>query len=190
MRILVLISGNGSNLQRLIDNVHNNDNVQGEIVGVISNKKHAYGLTRAENVKIQTDVVEDTYTERNITYRKNNVRYEEDLCQLIDFYSPDLIVLAGWMYIMGDIVLNKYSNRMINLHPALPNSYVGAHCIEQAWESYQKGEIMETGVMTHWVTKDLDRGDCIQSLRIPIHGCNNLSDLKERICKFDRMFLR
>ena len=186
MRILVLISGNGSNLQRLIDNVHNNDNVQGEIVGVISNKKHAYGLTRAENVKIQTDVVEDTYTERNITYRKNNVRYEEDLCQLIDFYSPDLIVLAGWMYIMWDIVLNKYSNRMINLHPALPNSYVGAHCIEQAWESYQKGEIMETGVMTHWVTKDLDRGDCIQSLRIPIHGCNNLSDLKERICKFEQ----
>ena len=186
MRILVLVSGNGTNLQRLIDRVHNNEQVDAEIVGVISNKKGVQALTRAEEANIQTDVVLETYMERSVMYRKDKSQYEKELCQVMEFYSPDLVVLAGWMRVMGEKVLEEYSTRMINLHPALPNSFVGAYCVEKAWEAYKKGEINETGVMTHWVTKDLDRGDCIQSLRIPIHGCKNLSELKERVSSFEK----
>lgn len=186
MRILVLVSGNGTNLQRLIDRVHNNEQVDAEIVGVISNKKGAQALTRAEKANIQTDVVLETYMERSVMYRKDKLQYEKELCQVMEFYSPDLVVLAGWMHVMGEKVLEEYSTRMINLHPALPNSFVGAYCVEKAWEAYKRGEINETGVMTHWVTKDLDRGDCIQSLRIPIHGCKNISELKERVSSFEK----
>ena len=91
--IIVLISGNGTNLQRLIDRVHIDENVNGEIVGVISNKKDAYGLTRAEHANIQTDVVEEFFIERNIAHYKNRNKYDEELEQVMDFYKPDLVVL-------------------------------------------------------------------------------------------------
>lgn len=189
MRILVLISGNGTNLQRLIDRIHIDQNVRGEIVGVISNKKGVMGLKRAEEGNIQTDVVEDSFVERNITYQKMSDRYEEELCQVMDFYNADLVVLAGWMRIMGKRVLEKYGGRMINLHPALPGSFIGANCIRDAWEEYVRGTITDTGVMTHWVTENLDRGDCIQSIRIPIQGCESLNQLKGRVAIYERDIL-
>ena len=189
MRILVLISGNGTNLQRLIDNVHADETVRGEIVGVISNNNDAYGLTRAKNSGIQTDVVADTFVVREITHQKSRDKYDQELMQVMDFYSADLIVLAGWMRILGSTLVHKYAGRIINLHPALPNSFVGAHCIRDAWEEYQKGNITETGVMTHWVSDELDRGDCIQSIRVPIHGCDTFDGLKERMSVYEKDLL-
>ena len=189
MRILVLISGNGTNLQRLINNVHNNNTVHGEIVGVISNNKDAYGLTRAKSANIQTNVVADTFVEREITYQKNREKYDLELLQVMDAYNADLIVLAGWMRILGNTLVHKYGGRMINLHPALPNSFVGANCIRDAWEEYQRGNITETGVMTHWVSDELDRGDCIQSIRVPIHGCDTRDALKSRLNVYEQDLL-
>ena len=144
MRIIVLISGNGTNLQRLIDRIHIDENVNSEIVGVISNKKDAYGLIRAEHANIQTDVVEEFFIKHNIAHHKNRDKYDEELEQVMDFYKPDLVVLAGWMRIVGRKLVSLYEGRMINLHPALPNSFVGANCIQDAWDTYTKGTITET----------------------------------------------
>ena len=108
MRIVVLVSGNGSNLQRLIDNVHKNENVNGNIVGVISNKEKAYGLERAQQANIPTQYI--SYSCSKITpdvfYRKTRNEFESDLCDALASYEPDLIVLAGWMHIMGKRVLD------------------------------------------------------------------------------------
>ena len=185
----VLISGNGTNLQRLIDRVHIDENVNSEIVGVISNKKDAYGLTRAEHANIQTDVVEEFFIERNIAHYKNRNKYDEELEQVMDFYKPDLVVLAGWMRIMGKNLVNLYAGRMINLHPALPGSFVGGDCIQDAWYAYKNRTITETGVMTHWVIEELDKGDYIQSMRVPIYGCNSFDELKERMNVFEKDIL-
>ena len=191
MRIVVLVSGNGSNLQRLIDSVHKNENVNGNIVGVISNKENAYGLERAQQANIPTQCISYLYSKTipDVYYRKTRDEFESDLCDALASYEPDLIVLAGWMHIMGKRVLDQYSSMMINLHPALPNTFVGTHCIEKAWGEYVNGKITETGVMVHWVTSDLDKGDCIQSLRIPIHGCNSVEDLTERIQCYEKDIL-
>lgn len=189
MRILILISGNGTNLQRLIDRVHINEMIRGEIVGVISNNEDAYGLTRSKHANIQTDVVADSFVERGITYQKKRDKYDQELMQVVESYNADLIVLAGWMRILGSAFVNKYAGRMINLHPALPNSFVGANCIRDAWEEYQKGNITETGIMTHWVSDELDRGDCIQSVRVPIHGCDTIDALKSRMNVYEQDLL-
>ena len=189
VRILVLVSGNGTNLQALIDNVHLSDKVNAEIVGVISNNTDAYGLERARNANIKTEVVNMYYKEHNTSFIKNRQKYENELCSVMNSFSPDLVVLAGWMHVLGRDLLETFHNKIINLHPALPGSFVGQNCIDKAWEAYQKNQIHETGVMTHWVIPEVDKGDYIQCMRIPIYGCNTLDDLKQRINTYERNLL-
>ena len=189
MKILVLISGNGTNLQALIDNIHLNKEDDGIIVGVISNNAEAYGLTRAEENDIPTNIVSMKFPAHNMIVTKTREVYEQELLSVMNSYNADLIVLAGWMYILGNTILMRYSDKIINLHPALPGSFVGANCIKKAWDAYRNNEITETGIMTHWVIPEVDKGDPIQTMRIPIVGCDNLQDLKQRINDYERDLL-
>ena len=158
-KILVLISGNGSNLQHLIDN---SKNMKYKIVGVISNKKNAYGLERAKNNNIPN--VYFPYIRKEISREK----YDEKLANyILNNYDFNLIILAGWMHIFSNNFLKKIKN-IINLHPALPNQFPGKNAIHSAYKSFKNNNISKTGIMVHRVTDILDKGEIIRFKDIPI----------------------
>ncbi|CAO3688829.1 unnamed protein product [Umbelopsis vinacea] len=176
-RIVVLISGSGTNLQALIDATQSGD-LKAEIAAVISNKQAAYGLKRAEAAGIPTKVFS---LKRFKDQGKTRVDFDLHVAQSIAEIKPDLIVLAGWMHILSPEFLQFFPNNVINLHPALPGQFDGAHAIERAYDAFKKGEITETGVMVHKVIAAVDQGQVILQQPIPIYESDKLEDLENRI---------
>lgn len=180
-RIAVLISGNGSNLQAIIDAIAKGSLTdKAHIVQVISNKKDAYGLIRAQQVAIPTTVVTlKTFTEAG----KSREDYDAYLAEfLIVNVQPDIVVLAGFMHVLSSAFLDRLKRiAIINLHPALPGEFDGTHAIERAYQAYQEGKITETGVMIHRVVAEVDRGEVIIVEKVPIMKEDGLEDLKHRI---------
>lgn len=125
-RIVVLISGNGSNLQAIFDAI-NSKTLNGQIVLVVSNKKSAYGITRATQAEIPTLVFPlKSYKDLG----KTRIEYDIDLAKKIKEYNPNLIVLAGWMHILSEEFLNLFKDiNIINVHPALPNQFDGIYIL-------------------------------------------------------------
>jgi formyltetrahydrofolate-dependent phosphoribosylglycinamide formyltransferase len=120
-RIIELISGNGSNLQAIIDAI-NSKTLEGQIVLVISNKTSAYGLTRATQAGIPTLIfLLKSYKDSG----KTRIEYDIELAKKIKEYKPNLIVLAGWMHILSEEFIKYFEDKIINLHPALPNQFDG-----------------------------------------------------------------
>ncbi len=177
-KIAVLISGNGSNLQALIDAIGYRV-LPAEIVVVVSNREDAQGLQRAEKAGIPTRVHSLTpYREAGRSRRE----YDDDLAQIVVEYRPDWVVLAGWMLILSSAFLDKFSYRVINLHPARPGMFPGAHAIERAYEAYQRGEIKETGLMVHLVPDEqVDAGPVLESTTVPIYPSDALETLENRM---------
>ena len=177
-RIAVLISGNGSNLQALIDAIRYRV-LPAEIVVVVSNREDAYGLQRAEKAGIPTRVhALKPYTEAGRSRRE----YDADLAKIVKEYRPDWVVLAGWMLILSADFLDQFSYRVINLHPALPGKFPGTHAIERAFEAYQKGEIKETGLMVHLVPDEqVDAGPVLERVTVPIYPSDTLETLERRM---------
>ena len=180
--ILVMISGNGTNLQAIIGACEAKL-INADICGVISNKKGAYGLVRANNNNIPTFI--RSYNKHVHT----RLEYDTDLATLVTNLQPNLIVLAGWMHIVSSAFLDAVPCPVINLHPALPDTFIGMHAIQQAWDSFSRGEITHTGVMTHYVIPDVDKGDVIQTLRIPIYKSDTYDSLETRVQKYEKMIL-
>lgn len=176
-RIVVLISGSGTNLQALIDATQSGD-LKAEIAAVISNKQTAYGLKRAEAAGIPTKVFS---LKRFKDQGKTRVDFDLHVAQSIAEIKPDLVVLAGWMHILSPEFLQFFPNNVINLHPALPGQFDGAHAIERAYDAFKKGEITETGVMVHKVIAAVDQGQVILQQPIPIYESDKLEDLENRI---------
>ena len=173
-RLVVLVSGNGSNLQAIID-ACKNGNLPAKIMVVISNKKLAYALTRARENQIQ-----DIYH----PYDKNLSREEYDtgLAETVKSFNPDFIILAGWMRILSNAFLSSFSNQVINLHPALPGKYPGTNAIQRAFNDYQAGLITQTGVMVHYVPDEsVDNGPLIAKTIVKIKADDTLECLEERI---------
>jgi formyltetrahydrofolate-dependent phosphoribosylglycinamide formyltransferase len=180
-RIVVLISGNGSNLQAIIDATENEDIPNAKVVGVISNRKDAYGLKRAEQHHIEHEVFS---LRQYLCDGKGNATREEYnilLHEKVQKWNPDIIVLAGWMLVMSESFLVKCTSPIINIHPALPGQFVGAKAIENAFKAYQKGKISKTGVMVHKVMPDLDSGEVIISEEIPIDQNETLQSLTNKV---------
>ncbi|MDO9086405.1 MAG: phosphoribosylglycinamide formyltransferase [Anaerolineaceae bacterium] len=173
-RLVVLISGSGTNLQAIIDAIAL-EKLPAEIVAVISNKPNAYGLERARQSGIPT-LVKPKLKE------KSREEYDAELAQIVLAYSPDWIVLAGWMRILSMSFLHYFPGRVINLHPALPGTFPGTNAIERAFEAYQRGEITETGVMVHLVPDEgVDIGPVLAQAHIPIEIGDTLVELEEKI---------
>ena len=183
-RLAVLISGNGSNLQALIDATHSNA-LDAKIELVLSNSAKAYGLQRAVNVGIATEVMTlKSYKDVG----KSRVEFDQDLALKIRNHfngSPDIIVLAGFMHILSPEFLNAFPGIVINLHPALPGAFDGINAISRAYEAYNSGSIAETGVMVHKVIPQVDKGECILVEKVPIYDSDSLSDLEDRIHKVE-----
>jgi len=152
--IVVLISGSGSNLQALIDA---STTANFKISAVISNNQEAYGLQRAEKNNIPVQVID---------HRSFETREDFDLIlrKTIDEINPNLIVLAGFMRILGSNFVNHFSGRILNIHPSLLPKYPGTNTHQRALD----GEEQEHGVTVHFVTEALDGGPIIAQMKVPV----------------------
>lgn len=169
LRIAVLISGNGSNLQAIIDAI-NNEKLDATIVGVISNKPQAYGLIRAQEADISSfSLIPEPGESREA--------YDERLANVLNSLSPDLIVLAGFMRILSPGLVEQFAGRIINIHPSILPKYPGLHTHEQAL----RNKDLEHGCSIHFVTDELDGGPIIAQTRVPVRKYDTLESLQKRV---------
>ena len=181
-RLVVLISGNGSNLQAILDACDSGE-LDGTVVSVISNKTDAYGLVRARNAG-----VEAIYFPR----QENESRQEYDarLASHVSSSIPDYVILAGWLRILSSSFLGSFPNRVINLHPALPGMFPGLHAIERAYEAYQRGQIKHTGVMVHLVPDEgVDNGPLLGQQEIQFQTDESLEEFEARVHEVEHKLL-
>ncbi len=172
-RIVVLISGSGSNLQAIIDAIDTKQ-IPAEIVAVISNKAEAYGLQRAASANIATQVLPYAgFTDRQ--------EYDQALMACINQYQPDLIILAGFMRILSNELVHHYPGRMLNIHPSLLPKYKGLNTHQRVLEAGEK----EHGATVHFVTPELDSGPIILQGKIPILKTDNEQQLTQHIHKLE-----
>lgn len=176
-RIVVLISGSGTNLQAIIDAIDVGD-LPAAISLVVSNRKKAYGLERAEKAGIPTLYFPLKPYKTAVNGRET---YDVALAERILVEKPDLIVLAGWMHIVSPAFLNYFPNRVINLHPALPGEFVGTHAIDRAFAAYQLGAITHSGCMVHIVIPEVDAGPVLATAKVPILPDDSLADFEARM---------
>ncbi len=175
-RIVVFISGSGTNLQAIME-ACKNKTLNADIVLVVSNRKAAYGLERAKQANIPTLYFPlKPYTDAG----KSRATYDADLVAVIKPYKPDLIVLAGFMHIFSPVFTELFPNT-INLHPALPGQFPGAHGIEDAYAAFKRGEIKESGCMVHVVTPELDAGPVIATRTVPFENDDTLESFSTRL---------
>ncbi|PHH93302.1 hypothetical protein CDD83_8001 [Cordyceps sp. RAO-2017] len=194
-QILVMASGNGSNFQALCDAVSDGRIADATICRLIVNRSKAYATTRADKHDIPWEyfnLISHGFQARGETdatrMREARERYDAALAEkiLAADSRPDLIVLAGWMYIFGANFLRPVSAagiQVINLHPALPGQYDGAHAIERAYADFQAGKLPgnKTGIMVHNVIEEVDRGAAIMTREIECLPGDDLEKLTERI---------
>ncbi|KAF1831470.1 phosphoribosylglycinamide formyltransferase [Decorospora gaudefroyi] len=186
--LTVLISGNGSNLQALIDACASGTLPNTRITHVISNRKAAYGLERATRASIPT-----TY-HNLVAYKKKHpdntdtarAQYDADLANIIltSTPRPDLIVCAGWMHIVTASFLTPMAEagiKIINLHPALPGEFAGAGAIERAWKAGHEQGLKRTGVMIHEVIAEVDAGEAVVTQEVELREGESLEALEERM---------
>lgn len=173
-RLVVLISGNGSNLQAILEACANGE-LHARVVAVISNKREAYGLERARQASVAA-IYKPKPKERD------RRAYDAELADLAASYRPDWIVLAGWMRVLSAVFLDRFPRRVVNLHPAPPGAFPGTDAIARAFQAYQRGEIASTGVMVHLVPDEgVDVGPVLLQEAVSIHPEDTLEMLEERI---------
>jgi formyltetrahydrofolate-dependent phosphoribosylglycinamide formyltransferase len=177
-RLAVLISGNGSNLQAIIDAVKLRV-LPAEIAVVVSNRRDAFGLQRAEKAGIPTLYHPlKPYTDAG----RSRAEYDADLAAKLQAYDPDWIVLAGWMHILSAAFLRQFPYRVVNLHPALPGQFPGAHAIAEALAAFKAGKIRHTGCMVHLVPDEaVDSGPIIGVVDVPIYPTDTEEILAARM---------
>lgn len=168
-RVVVLISGGGSNLQSLIDAV-NAGKMPACIVAVISNKADAFGLQRASQAGIATEVLDHRAFE-------SREAFDQALQARIDSYVPDLVVLAGFMRILTPDFVRHYTGRMLNIHPSLLPLYKGIHTHQRALDDKAK----EHGVSVHFVTAELDGGPVVMQAKVPVLPSDTAETLAQRV---------
>ena len=171
--IVVLISGNGSNLQAFIDR-SNSESLQGEVVAVISNKANAYGLQRAAKKNIPAITIEhEQFESRDV--------FDTTLMLEIDKYSPDLVILAGFMRILAASFVTHYRGRLLNIHPSLLPKYPGLHTHRRALEFRDEHH----GASVHYVTEELDGGPVIAQSKIQIENNDTELSLQKKVQKLE-----
>ena len=178
-KIAIFISGNGSNLQAIIDAVEAGALAGVEIALVVSNRKDAYGMQRAFEHGIPVVYFPKLpYTNAG----RPRADYDADLARIVRSFDVTWVVQAGWMHIFTNAFIRHFPNRIVNLHPALPGMFPGAHGIEDAYVAYQRGEIKYTGVMVHLVPDEaVDAGPVVAQVVVPILPEDTLEDLEARI---------
>ena len=166
-KVAVLISGNGSNLQSLIDNFKKESLI--DIKCVISNKENAFGLERATEANIDNFFVDHTKF-------KTREEFDQELIKILEEYDPDLIVLAGFMRILSELFVEKYIGKLINIHPSLLPKYPGLETHKKVIENKDSHH----GVTIHYVDKTLDGGPICAQSQMEV-TTDNIKDLQNQI---------
>jgi phosphoribosylglycinamide formyltransferase len=186
----------------LIDS-RNRFSVNADIVLVLSNRKAAYGLVRAQNA---TPPIPTAYLALQPWLKANPGKtrddYDAQVAQTVLEARPDLVVLAGWMHVLGDGFLERLSQApsnitpesqssslsdhkfpipVINLHPALPGAFDGANALDRAWDAYKEGKIDKTGVMVHRVIRQVDAGAPVLTQEIPFRDDETKEEFEARL---------
>lgn len=162
--IVVLISGNGSNLQAIID-----ADLPVDIRAVLCNKRDAYGLQRAKNAGIPTQVIlSRDYDSRHA--------YDEALLDVMRQYQPELIVCAGFMRILGPVIVNAFENKILNIHPSLLPKYPGLDTHARVLESKDPVH----GVSIHLVNSDLDAGPLLAQAAFKVDSSDTSESLAQK----------
>ena len=166
-RLVVLASGSGTNLQAVLDGCSDR-RIDGEVVAVVSNVEDAFALERARHAEIPTALVLREEGEARRVY-------DARLADVVSAYGPDWVVLAGWMRILTGVFLDRFPDRVINLHPALPGELPGINAIERAWDEAVAGVRTSSGVMVHLVPDEgVDDGPVLASRVVPVDASGTL----------------
>lgn len=168
-KLVILISGGGSNLQSFIDAV-SNGSLPAEIVAVFSNRPSAFGLQRAANAGIASELIDHTDF-------ANREAFDAELMQRIDTYSPDLVILAGFMRILTPGFVQNFHGRLLNIHPSLLPKYPGLHTHQRAIDAGDQ----YAGATVHFVTEELDGGPAIIQAAVPIAADDTAETLAQRV---------
>lgn len=167
--IVVLISGSGSNLQAIID-ACSSGFIPGKVSAVISNKADAYGLVRAAEAGISTQVLNHkSYSSRE--------QYDSALTEAIEQHKPDLVILAGFMRILTPAFVQHFDGRLLNIHPSLLPKYQGLNTHQRAIDNNDR----EHGCSVHFVTEQLDGGPVILQAKVPVFSDDDVPALAERV---------
>lgn len=174
-KIVVLASGSGTNLQAIIDAIKSDKLSYLEIAAVISNKKNAFALERAKNVGIDAIFV-------NPKDFANNIEYDKQLIKIIGNYNVDLIVLAGYMRVLSEEFISAFTNKIINIHPALLPDFGGKGMYgKYVHEAVLKSGVKESGCTVHFVTAEVDAGPIIAQRKVPVISGDTVENLSKRI---------
>ena len=189
-RLAVLASGSGTNLQALID-ATSTGRLDAEVARVIVNRRHAPARERARRAGVPEECrLLGPYLHGAPDRTQARRRYDADLADAVAVDRPDLVVLAGWMHVLSRAFLDRFPNRVINLHPALPGMFPGATAIDETWAAYQAGEATTAGVMVHYVVDEgVDDGPVIAWEAVPIHADDSIGTLTERIHRVEHRLL-
>lgn len=171
IKIAVLVSGNGSNLQALID-----ANLSGKIVGVLSNKQNAYALERAKQAGIATHVIEH----KNFATRES---FDDAMHQQLLDWDVDLVILAGFMRILTAKFVKSWEGKMLNIHPSLLPFYKGMHTHQRVLNT---GDVWH-GCSVHFVTAELDAGQTLAQGVLQVNRHDTTETLAERVHKLEHL---
>ena len=175
LKVAVLVSGGGTNLQAILDAIDNGTITNAKVEVVISNNKNAYALARAKNHGIEALCISPKdYESREV--------FNQELLKAVDAYEPDLIVLAGFLVKIPEAMVHEYSNRIINIHPSLIPSfcgvgYYGLHVHEKALERGVKF----TGATVHFVNEGMDEGPIIAQKAVAVEDDDTPEILQRRV---------
>lgn len=175
LNIVVCVSGGGTNLQAIIDGIHNKTITNTRIIGVISNKKDAYALERAKKNGIEGYCISPKdYENREI--------FNQALYHIIKELNPDLIVLAGYLVTIPKIVVESYKNRIINIHPSLIPSFCGVGYYGlKVHEAVLNRGVKVTGATVHFVDEGTDTGPIILQKAVEVRPADTPENLQMRV---------
>lgn len=175
LRVVVMVSGGGTNLQAIIDSVKNGTITNTELAGVISNNKNAYALTRArENGIDATCISPKDYESREV--------FNQELIKAVDAYRPDLIVLAGYLVVIPPEMIKKYKNQIINIHPSLIPAFCGTgfYGLKVHEAALERG-VKVVGATVHFVDEGTDTGPIILQKAVEVQNGDTPEVLQRRV---------
>ena len=177
IRLGVLASGNGSNFEYIIKSIQNKQ-LNAEISILIVNNPNCLAIKKAIKYKIPYVV---------LNHRDCNSRSEHDMLVLkkLEELSVELVVMAGWMRIVGEEIINRFERRLINIHPSLLPSFKGVDAIQQAMDK----RVTITGCTVHYVQKEVDSGSIIIQAAVPLKEQDSKETLKKRIQDMEHIIL-
>lgn len=168
-RLAVLVSGNGSNLQAILDAAEE-PAYPAEVALVLSNRPQAFALERARRANVPAAVI----PHQDFPTRE---AFEKELIKKIKEARIDLVILAGFMRVLTPFFVGQFPSRILNIHPSLLPAFPGTHAIQKAWDA----GVDITGVTVHFVDEGTDKGPVLFQEKVPVAGCKTVEELEKKI---------